>query len=128
MDDKRDYSDEEIQYGLEELFKTLKQAPEQRLTILNAPRYAEVMRSVKQITEYIKDDCPDAKISIRIDELTSTTLCLTIIADEFNVYNIESFCKMIKPANTMDVIPRLDQTVEIGFTFDDVRRIAPPTK
>lgn len=104
--------------ALEELMEILKKMPKHHLAVLNTPRYAQAVESIKKIIAYVKSDCPDAKVEVFFDELTGTSLCLKIIADEFNVYKIKDFCESIEPANTMCVVPRLDCTVEIGFTYE----------
>ena len=106
------------QEALDELMEILKRMPKQHITMLNMPRYAQAVQSIKKIVAYVKNDCPEAEVEVFFDELTGTSLCLKIIADEFNVYKIKDFCKAIEPANTMCVVPRLDCTVEIGFTYE----------
>lgn len=113
--------DAEQQEAVDELVELLKNIPEQRITMLNMPRYAQAVQSIIKIVKYIKSDCPDAEAEVFFDELTGTSLCLKIIADEFNVYKIKDFCKAIEPANTMCVIPRIDSTVEIGFTYEEAQ-------
>lgn len=114
--------------ALEELMDILKKMPKQHITMLNLPRYSRAMQSIKKIVAYVKSDCPDADVEIYFDELTGSTLCLRIIADEFNIYKIKDFCKAIEPANTMSVVPRLDSMVEIGFTYDDAKIPVPPVE
>lgn len=111
----------EEERALDELMEILSKMPTKHLTILNMPRYAQALESVKKIVAYVKSDCPEAEVEVFFDELTGTSLCLKIIADEFNVYKIKDFCKAVEPANTMCVIPRLDETVEIGFTYEDTK-------
>lgn len=108
------------------LVDILKQMPKQHLTMLNAPRYVDALRSINQIASFVKADCPDAKIEVYFDELTGTCLCLRIIADEFNVYKVEEFCEAIEPANTMCVVPLADGSLEVGFTYEDAKVPMPP--
>ena len=118
--------DPEADGALEELMGLLKKIPKNTVTMLNVPKYTEAIRSVNQIVKFIKSDCPDAEITVEFDGLTGTCLCLRIIADELNVYDISEFCKAIEPASTMDVIPRLDERIEIGFTYKQVKIPVPP--
>ena len=111
---------------LEWLSEVLQNKPKQYMTMLNIPRYAQAAESIKKIVTFVKKDCPDAEIKVYFDELTGTSLCLKIIADEFNVYKIKDFCEAIEPANTMDVIPRLDEKLEIGFTYEQAKMPMPP--
>ena len=107
--------------AVDELLELLKNIPKNRVTMLNLPRYSKAIQSIKSIVKYVKDDCPDAEVNVYFDELTGTSLCLTIIADELNVYRVKEFCAAIESASTMCVIPRLDSCVEIGFTFEDAQ-------
>ena len=116
----------EYEEALESLMDLLRSMPSQKLTMLHMPKYSQAVRSIASIVNYVKKDCPDAVAEVYFDELTGTSLCLKIIADELNVYKIRDFCKAIEPANTMCVIPRLDSTVEIGFTYEGVQVPVPP--
>ena len=118
--------DAEYQEALDELMDLLRDMPKQHITMLNTPRYAQAMWSISKIVAYVKSDCPDAKAKIYFDELTGTCLCLNIIADELNVYKIKDFCDAIESASTMCVVPRLDSTVEIGFTYEGTKIPLPP--
>ena len=106
---------------LEDLMGLLSNMPKKYVTMMNLPRYAQAIQSIKRIVEYVKKDCPDADAKVYFDELTNMTLCLKIIADEFNVYDIEAFSKAISLASTMCVIPRTDAKLEIGFTYGDTK-------
>ncbi len=124
---ENDYEfDPETDAALNELMKLLGRIPKNAVTMLNVPKYGEAIRSVNQIIKFVKADCPDAEITVEFDGLTGTTLCLRIIADGLNIYKVNEFCKAIEPANTMDVIPRLDEKLEIGFTYKQVKIPVPP--
>lgn len=112
--------------ALNELMEILRKIPKNKITTLNMPQYKQALISIDKITKFIKKDCPDAEITVDFDELTETSLCLRIVAGELNVYKIDEFCKAIEPASTMNVIPRLDEKLEIGFTYEKVCIPAPP--
>ncbi len=118
--------DPETDAALNELMGLLGKIPQNTVTMLNIPRYGEAIRSANRIIKFVKADCPDAEVTLEFDGLTGTTLCLRIIADELNVYKTDEFCKAIEPANTMYVIPRLDEKIEIGFTYKQVKIPVPP--
>ena len=119
---------EEYEAAVSELLDLLGKIPNTNVTMLNMPRYMQAMISIDKIVKFVKDDCPDAEVTVEFDGLTGTCLCLRIIADELNVYKISDFCKAIEPANTMDVVPRLDEKLEIGFTYKQVKVAVPPNK
>ena len=124
---ENDYEfDHETNAALNELMSLLGNIPKSTVTMLNMPRYMQAVISINKIVKFIKADCPDAEVTVEFDGLTETCLCLRIIADEFNVYKIGEFCKAIEPADTMDVIPRLDEKLEIGFTYKQVKFPIPP--
>lgn len=108
-----------------ELTELLKKIPKNTVTILNLPRHKQAIASIDKIVRFVKVDCPDAEVTVEFDEFTGTCLCLRIIAEELNIYKIGEFCEATKPANTMDVIPRLDEKLEIGFTYRQVKLPAP---
>lgn len=119
-------NEEELCEELGWLMELLKDAPTQRLTVLNKPRYLEVMDSVRRIVSYIREDCSDAEIKISFDDFTGTTMILEIIVPILNVYNVKEFFKMAEPANAMDVFAKIDSNIVVNFAYNDVRLIAPP--
>lgn len=123
---KEQINEEELYEGLEGLMEMLRDAPAQRLTILNKSRYLEATNSARQIISYIKEDCPDAEVKISFDDFTGTTMVLEIVLPVLNIYNVSKFFKMAESANTMDVYARLDSSVVVNFGYNDVRLIAPP--
>lgn len=124
---REEYTSEEYEAAVDELLGVLGRIPKESVTMLNMPRYMQAVISINKIVKFIKDDCPDAVITVEFDGITGTCLCLRIIADELNIYKINEFCKAIEPANTMDVIPRLDEKLEIGFTYKQVKVPVPPS-
>jgi hypothetical protein len=95
--------------------------PKQWITVLNIPRYLEAMNSVESIVRIVKEDCPNAEVRVYFDELIGTALCLSIVADVVNVYHLGAFCRAVAPATTMEVIPRIDERLEMGFTYQGVK-------
>ena len=120
--------DPETDAALSELIRLLKKIPKNAVTMLNVPKYAEVIRSANQIVKFVKEDYPDVEASLEFDELTGTTLLLTIVSDGVNIYAIKDFCKALSVASTMDVIPLSDGRIQIGFTYNEVKLPVPPTK
>lgn len=124
---ENDYEfDPETDAALNELMGVLGKIPKNTVTMLNSHRYGEAIRSANQIIKFVKADYPDAEVTLEFDGLTGTSLLLTIVSYGVNIYTIKDFCKAIEPANTMDVIPRLDEKLEIGFTYKNVRIPVPP--
>lgn len=121
-----EYINEEYEAAVDGLLEILGNIPKTSVTMLNMPRYTQAIISIEKIVKFIKADCPDADVTVEFDGLTGTTLCLRIIAEELNVYKVNAFCKAIEPANTMDIIPRLDEKLEIGFTYKHVKIPVPP--
>lgn len=122
------HEEETNEYGLEGLLEILRKTPKDIPLVIDTQRHEEALRSVRQIVEYVRRESPDAKISLSYDEIIGTTLLFTIVVDMLNIYNVKEFFKMAEAANTMDIMPRVDAMVEIGFAYNYVRRIAPPTK
>lgn len=119
------HEEEMNEYGLEGLLEILRKTPKDIPLVIDTQRHEEALRSVRQIVEYVRRESPDAKISLSYDEIIGTTLIFTIVVDMLNIYNVKEFFKMAEAANTMDIMPRVDAMVEIGFAYNKVRLIAP---
>lgn len=112
---------------LDELMALLGSVPKNAVTMLNIPKYADAIRSVTQIVKFVKEDFPEAEAKIDFDELTGTTLLLTIITEGVNIYAIKDFCEALSSASTMDIVPLNDGRVQVGFTYRKVKVPVPPT-
>lgn len=112
---------------LEELMALLGGIPKNTVTMLNIPKYADAIRSITQIVKFIKEDFPDAEADVAFDELTGTTLILTMITEGVNIYAIKDFCSALSVASTMDIVPLNDGKVQIGFTYRQAKVAVPPT-
>lgn len=116
----------EVDAALEDLMGLLSKVPKERFLIADPKRYAEAVQSANAIVSFVKQDYPDAEVKLEFDELTGASLLLTIITEGANIYNIAKFCEAIAPADTMDIEPRNDGRVEIGFLYRKVRKAMPP--
>lgn len=115
----------EMDDALEELMDLLRKLPKNVLLMADPKRYAEAVKSANVIVSFVKEDYPSAEVRMDFDELTGSSLLLTIVTSGANFYDIQDFCKAIAPANTMDIEPRSDGKIEIGFTYEDVRKAVP---
>lgn len=126
MSDK--FLNDEQEKALEELLNLLRKMPKKKFLTLNKPRFDEAAKSISKIVKLVKEDYPDAQVTVEFDELTEASVFLTIITDGFNVYKVKDFCAAIAPANTMNFTPRLDEKLEIGVVYDDVKLPVKPQR
>lgn len=111
---------------LQELMSLLGSIPKNTVTMLDIPKYADAIRSITQIIKFVKEDFPEAEANIAFDELTGTTLILTIVTEGVNVYAVKDFCSALSVASTMDIVPLNDGKVQIGFAYRKVKIPVPP--
>lgn len=116
----------EVEAALDELMGELRRLPKQAMLMADPKRYAEAVKSANAIAAAVKQDYPEAEVKLEFDQLTGSSLLLTIITEGANIYDIKKFCEAIAPTDTMDIEPRNDGKVEIGFLYKKVRRPMPP--
>lgn len=116
----------EVEAALDELMGELRRLPKQAMLMADPKRYAEAVKSANAIAAAVKQDYPEAEVKLEFDQLTGSSLLLTIITEGANIYDIKKFCEAIAPTDTMDIEPRNDGKVEIGFLYKKVRRSMPP--
>lgn len=116
----------EVEAALDELMGELRRLPKQAMLMADPKRYAEAVKSANAIATAVKQDYPEAEVKLEFDQLTGSSLLLTIITEGANIYDIKKFCEAIAPTDTMDIEPRNDGKVEIGFLYKKVRRPMPP--
>lgn len=90
----------------------------------NKERKAEVMDAIKTIVAMVLENDKDAKFSVSPDELTGTTVDLTIITEYVEFRPMPEFINAAKVATTYEVLPSNEEgKVEINFTFNRVYKI-----
>ena len=125
---EEDELDETTEACLESIKYLLDKLPKQYMMTVNQERWLAAVKSIGEVVRLVKNDEPDAEIRLDYDELTGTSLCLFILANELGVDDVDDFCKAIQPANTMSVVPRIDGRIEFGLAYDCVREFVDPKR
>lgn len=116
---KSDKIDELLDYYVEHMPSTV-------YLVKNGNRYPIIEKAVREITEMALLYDSNAKIDIRPDELTGTTLCLYITSSLFVIDEIDKFCSSLKTANTFEVCALTTGDISVSLTFKDAWVAAPP--
>ena len=116
---KKDPIDVLLDYYVEHMPKTV-------YLMKNPDRYPVVEKAVREIAEMAQVCDSDAKIEIEPDELTGSSLCLTITSNLFVIDEIDKFCAALKEADTFEACPLTNGNVSISMTFEDAWIPAPP--
>ena len=93
--------------------------PETAYLKKNPNRYPEVEKAVREIASLALDCDSEAKIEIKPDELTGSSLCLTIVSNLIVIDEIDKFCTSLAKADNFEVCPRTDGTVSLGMCFEN---------
>lgn len=83
----------------------------------NGERYKEVQKAITEIKDFVIDVSPDAKITVEPGKTFGSCLTMEIVADSFQITEIEGFCRALSKAATFEVLPRTDGQLLIGLTF-----------
>ncbi len=118
---KRDKIDELLDYYVEHMPSTV-------YLEKNKDRYPIVEKAVREISEMALLYDSSAKIEIRPDELTGTTLCLYITSCLFVIEEIDKFCASLKVANTFEACALTTGDISVSLTFQDAWVPIPPKK
>lgn len=116
---KRDRIDELLDYYVEHMPTTV-------YLVKNTDRYSIIEKAVREIAEMALLYDNSAKIEIRPDELTGTTLCLYITSSLFVIDEIDKFCVSLKAADTFEACPLTTGDISVSLTFKDAWMPAPP--
>ncbi len=85
----------------------------------NPDRYCEVEQAIKEIAQLATDCDSNAKIEIKPDELTGSSLCLTVVSSLIVIDEIDKFCTALAKADSFEVCPRTDGTISLGICFEN---------
>ncbi len=108
--------------NLEQLAERLKRLNLNCAMILDAKRYAEALETVRILEEMIKEEDPDAVITVDFDPLLGKDLEMEIITSSVAIRNVKAFCGIAKTADVIGIEPRLDEKLLIGVSFTNVKR------
>ncbi len=97
-----------------------KHMPKKVCLMKNPDRYHEVKKAVDKISDFILVGDSDAKISVKPDELTGTSLCLEITTDMIVVDATDKFCDAISKVDTFEFYPLTNGKIFFGISFEDV--------
>ncbi len=91
----------------------------------NKDKYPVIEQAVREISDMALSIDNEAKIKITPDELTGTTLCLSITTNLFVVDMIDKFCDLLKEASTFEACPLTNGMLSVSITFQDAWVPAP---
>ena len=116
-------SDEEIEdlIGISGLINKLREIPQEYVTVINLPRYAEVVASIKQIVKFIQESAGYCDVQVEIDNIVGTSMTVVISTDLVSVSEISDFCKSLETATTFEITPISGNIFSIGLTYEDVK-------
>ena len=99
--------------------------PQNYVLMLNLPRYQKARETISLILQSLDDLDLKEEPRIFFDELIGTSLCVELVSHYMSFDDLQLFANALKGVDTMDISPRLDGTVEVGFTFEGVRFLVP---
>lgn len=110
------------------LKRYLELMPKTVYLVKNQARYSIIEKAVREIADMALLYDSSAKIEIKPDELTGTTLCLFITSSLFVIEQIDKFCASLKVANTFEVCALKSGDISISLTFQNAWEAAQPKK
>lgn len=108
--------------NLEQLAERLKNLNLTCAMILDPQKYAEALETIRILEEMIKEEDPDAEITVDFDPLFGKDLEMEIVTSSFAIRNVKLFCGIAKNADVIGIEPRLDEKLLIGISFYNVKR------
>ena len=105
----------------------VKLMPKTVYLVKNKDKYPTIEKAVREISDMALSIDNEAKIKIKPDELTGTTMCLTITTNVFVVDMIDKFCDLLKEASTFEACPLTNGMLSVSITFQDAW-VPAPTK
>ncbi len=100
--------------------------PETICLVRNKERYDEIVRSITEIQEYFVEQDDQTQFVIEKDKLLGMSLCLSVVCQLLSTTDIESLCKVIGKADSIDIEPLCNGKIRFTFGFDNAYKPAPP--
>ena len=103
-----------------------KKMPNNVALVKNKERYDEIECAIKDIAELVLCCDSQAKIDISPDELTGSSVCVTISSSLVVIDIVDKFCDALRKADNFEVYPRSDGSIGLGIVFEDAFKSANP--
>ena len=93
--------------------------------VRNGERYQQVIDAMQAIQRFISSVEEDARFEIVKEELIGTTLSLEVKCSVLCMTEVDKFCSAIKKADSIDIVPLSNGTLEVIFSFKNAYTTAP---
>ena len=103
--------------ALAELFE--RYMPETVYLVKNHPRYGEVTKTIREVSDFFRKNDENAEITVCPDELIGTMLAVDVKTDLLCTTETRSLAALLAKADSLDVEPLTDGRVQIIFGFED---------
>ena len=103
--------------ALVELLK--RHMPETVYLVKNHPRYEEVTETIREISDFFRENDENAEITVCPDELIGTMLAVDVKTDLLCTTETRSLAALLAKADSLDVVPLTDGRVQLILGFED---------
>ena len=102
--------------ALVELLK--RHMPETVYLVKNHPRYEEVTETIREISDFFREQDENAEITASPDELVGTMLAVDVKTDILCTTKTKNLARFLAKADSLDVVPLTDGRVQLILGFD----------
>ena len=101
------------------LVELLKQhMPETVYLVKNHPRYEEVTETIREISDFFRENDENAEITVSSDELIGTMLAVEVKTYLLCTTETKALARFLAKADSLDVVPLTDGRVQLILGFD----------
>ena len=109
----------ECENVLEGLMNFFEELPQATVKILNAERYALMLKTAARLTVLLKENVPDREINIDVNEKFNLG-AISVELDSLTVYSPNAFADIISCADNFDIYPLTDGNIRLDITFQGI--------
>ena len=102
--------------ALVELLK--RHMPETVYLVKNHPRYEEVTETIREISDFFRENDENAEITVAPDELVGTMLAVEVKTYLLCTTETKALARFLAKADSLDVVPLTDGRVQLILGFD----------
>lgn len=102
---------------LVELFR--RNLPETVYLVKNHPRYEEVTETIREVSDFFRENDENAEITVSPDELVGTMLAVDVKTDLLCTTETGALAAFLAKADSLDVVPLTDGRVQLILGFED---------
>ncbi len=119
--EENEYANDEAMDALLDLLRSL---PKNAVKMIDFGRYRSIMQTAAEMEEILAQSGEEVRLNVNIDDLFNMG-SIEVQLSDLTVRNPAQFAKMISKADTFEIYPKTDGSIQFNVSFRSVLKTLP---